>query len=146
MNADDLADAATPAAVAAVAAHKFGALTRDPDPHGEPADAEVGSAILQAVHWRTKEVPQLEGAVDDLAQRPDDPDAVAELRLQLTKALEADAELARVVGGLVEGGIAAVAAAVGDTGDAEESGKAGTAAADGEHKDDGDSGADDSAQ
>jgi hypothetical protein len=109
MDADDLARKVTPAAEAAVAAFRFGALTREPDEHGDPS-REVGCGILQAVYWRTAQAPQLEGAVNDLASRPDDPDAVAALRLQLAKALEADAELARQVEALLVGGVGALAA------------------------------------
>jgi hypothetical protein len=84
-----LAAELTPPAKAAVAAYGTAALTRDAE-QGADEKAEHGRDVLQTVYWRAKNVPQLEGAVTDLAERPEDEDAIGELRLQLTKALEGD--------------------------------------------------------
>jgi hypothetical protein len=108
-----LAAEVTPAAKAAVDAYGTAALTRDPE-EGADENVELGRDVLQTVYWRAKNVPQLEGAVTDVAERPQDEDAVGELRLQLTKALEGDDELFTQTAKLADG----AGAGAGDSGDA----------------------------
>ena len=103
MDTAELAKGITPAAKAAVDAYGTAALTRDPD-EGADAEAELGRDILQTIYWRAKNVPQFEVAVTDVAERPHDQDAVGELRLQMTKALEADQNLADEVSRALQGG------------------------------------------
>ncbi|MFF3878645.1 hypothetical protein [Streptomyces sp. NPDC001978] len=59
------------------------------------ATANLGRRILQAVWHRRNEQGQaeLEAAVQDTAQAPDDEDAAAALRQQIKRALRDDAEL-----------------------------------------------------
>jgi hypothetical protein len=102
MDGSNLISQVVPAAQAAIGAYGTAALTRDPD---ESADAQVelGRELLQTLYWRANNVPQLEGAVDDLATMPGDRDAIGALRLQIRKALAADNvlrdEMAKVLGG-----------------------------------------------
>lgn len=103
MDSSELAREVTPVVRAAVAAYGTAALTRDADEQGEPT-AELGSDILQSVYWRAKNVPMLEGSVNDLAARPHNEDAVGALRLQITKALEADDTLLEIVERSLNGG------------------------------------------
>lgn len=56
------------------------------------ATAGLGQRVLKKI-FQKKDAPQLKDAVDDLAAAPDDPDALAALRLQLRKILNADPEL-----------------------------------------------------
>jgi hypothetical protein len=87
------------------AVHTYGTavLTRDDEPSAE-VGLQLGQAILQDFYWRATTVPQIEGAVTDLVERPKDRDAVSALRLQLRKALEADQELAERVTEMVRTG------------------------------------------
>jgi hypothetical protein len=55
-------------------------------------------------HGPTPETTAVEVAARDVVQRPDDLDAVAALRVQLRKLLEADPDLATELSGLVEEG------------------------------------------
>ena len=71
---------------------------------GAEAAKEVGK---KSVEWAEKawaklrRHPKVAEAARDLAAAPDDPDALAALRLQIKKALQADPELARELAALV---------------------------------------------
>lgn len=105
MDGSNLITQVVPAAQAAVGAYGTSVLTRDPDENAN-AQVELGRELLQTLYWRAKNVPQLEGAVDDLAQMPGDRDAIGALRLQIRKALATDGvlrgEVAKVLGGQTE--------------------------------------------
>jgi hypothetical protein len=95
VNVNDVASVAavaTPYITGAVAAYGASVLGEARD---EVADATVslGRRLLRrifGVHENQVELPQ---ALRDLAAEPDDPDAVATVRLQIRKRLEADAIL-----------------------------------------------------
>jgi hypothetical protein len=57
------------------------------------ATVGLGSRILRLLLGRSSNQPALEGAVMDVAEDPNDADSVAQLRVQLRKALQADPEL-----------------------------------------------------
>jgi len=92
----ELAKEVVPPVKKAVDTYHTAALIKDPDAEGDPV-AENGREILQAVYWRAQPVEPLETAVDDLATSPGDDDAVAELRIQIGKALSADETLVEQV-------------------------------------------------
>jgi hypothetical protein len=60
---------------------------------GEEA-VELGRKIWEKIRKPVEESPRALGAVEEVAEAPDDPDARAGLRRQLLKVLEADPDLA----------------------------------------------------
>jgi hypothetical protein len=79
------------------------------------SEMAAGRALTALERWATKvwrrlrrgpapESTAVQNAAREVVQRPDDLDAVAALRLQLRKLLEADPELATELAGLVEEG------------------------------------------
>ncbi|MFF0064208.1 hypothetical protein ACFYRC_22155 [Streptomyces sp. NPDC005279] len=85
---------AVPYLAGAVGTYGAGVLTRAEDAAVD-ATANVGRRILQAVWHRRSEQEraQLEAAVQDAADAPDDEDAAAALRQQIKRALHEDEEL-----------------------------------------------------
>lgn len=90
-----------PALTSAVAAYGVGVLTRAENAAVE-ATANRGRRILQAV-WRRRneQREQLEQAVQDVADSPEDEDAAAALRQQIKRALREDEELLRELAALL---------------------------------------------
>lgn len=85
---------AGPAVSAAVGAYGVAVLTRAQDAAAD-ATVSMGQRIVQTV-WRRgdeTERAELERAVSEHAEDPDDPDTAAELRTALKRALREDAEL-----------------------------------------------------
>ncbi|MFF1681609.1 hypothetical protein ACFVYG_36875 [Streptomyces sp. NPDC058256] len=85
---------AGPYLTTAVGAYGVAVLTRAEDAAVD-ATANLGRRILQAV-WRRRDAQgraELEAAVQDTADAPDDEDAAAALRQQVKRALREDAEL-----------------------------------------------------
>ncbi|MEV6513437.1 hypothetical protein AB0M61_45975 [Streptomyces sp. NPDC051642] len=83
-----------PYLTAAVGAYGLGVLARAEDA-AVNATANLGRRILQVV-WQRCDAQgraELEAAVQDTAEAPDDADAAAALRQQIKRALRADAEL-----------------------------------------------------
>ncbi|MEH1167343.1 hypothetical protein V6V47_18355 [Micromonospora sp. CPCC 205539] len=95
MDAEVTALAATVVPYVAVAAKAYGTevVTRLQD---VAADATVGlgGRLLRRLLRRPESAPAVEAAVTDLAEDPADEDRVAALRVQVGKALAADAQLA----------------------------------------------------
>ncbi len=83
---------AVPLISAAVGAYGAGVLSRVQD---VAADATVGLGrrVLERIRHRAAQPAALDAAVADLAQSPQDPDAVGALRLQVRKLLAQDPEL-----------------------------------------------------
>ncbi|MBR7835419.1 hypothetical protein KDL01_19245 [Actinospica durhamensis] len=91
---DALLAEAVPVMSGAVAAYGTGVLSRLEDASADAA-VGLGRRMLQSV-WRHAGRPEaVEEAVADLAAAPEDPDALAALRLQVRKVLSADGELLR---------------------------------------------------
>ena len=93
---------AGPYLTAAVVAYGTGVLTRAESAAVE-ATANIGRRMLQAV-WQRRDAQgraELESAVTDAAEEPEDDDASAALRQQLKRALREDAELLRELAGLL---------------------------------------------
>lgn len=85
---------AGPYLTTAVGAYGVAVLTRAEDAAVD-ATANLGRRMLQAV-WRRRDAQgraELEAAVQDTADAPDDEDAAAALRQQIKRALREDAEL-----------------------------------------------------
>ncbi|MCX5247858.1 hypothetical protein OG895_22035 [Streptomyces sp. NBC_00201] len=83
-----------PYLTAAVGAYGMGVLARAEDAAVD-ATANLGQRILQVV-WQRRDAQgraELEAAVQDTAEAPDDADAAAALRQQIKRALRDDAEL-----------------------------------------------------
>ncbi|WP_406271117.1 hypothetical protein OHT93_20200 [Streptomyces sp. NBC_00191] len=102
---------AGPFLTAALGAYGAGVLTRTEDAAVE-ATANVGRRMLQAV-WRRRDEEgraELEAAVQDAAEEPEDEDATAELRQQIKRALREDEELLRELAGLLPAGRVTVTA------------------------------------
>ncbi|MFH8662037.1 hypothetical protein [Streptomyces afghaniensis] len=96
MNADivQLVEQAGPYLTTAVGAYGVAVFTRMESAAAD-ATANLGRRILQAV-WRRRDDQgrvQLEVAVQDAAEAPDDEDAAAALRQHIKRALRDDAEL-----------------------------------------------------
>ncbi|MFH9006855.1 hypothetical protein ACH4E5_26925 [Streptomyces afghaniensis] len=89
-----LAEQAGPYLLTAVSSYGAGVLTRAEDAAVE-ATANLGRRILQAVWHRRGEQgrAELEAAVQDVADDPEDGDAAAALRQQIKRALREDVEL-----------------------------------------------------
>ncbi|WP_326665831.1 hypothetical protein [Streptomyces sp. NBC_00385] len=89
-----LVDAAGPYLTAALTAYGVGVLGRAEDAAVD-ATADVGRRILDSV-WRRRGGQgrtELEAAVGDAAEAPDDADAAAALRQQIKRALREDRQL-----------------------------------------------------
>ncbi|MGW1804753.1 hypothetical protein [Streptomyces sp. NPDC002078] len=89
-----LVERAGPYLTTAVSAYGVAVFTRA-ESAAVDATANVGRRILQAV-WRRRDEQgraELEAAVQDAAEAPDDADAAAAVRQQIKRALREDAEL-----------------------------------------------------
>ncbi|MEU0739140.1 hypothetical protein [Streptomyces sp. NPDC006134] len=89
-----LVEQAGPYLATAVSAYGAAVFTRA-ESAAVDATANLGRRILQAV-WRRRDErgrAELEAAVQDAAEAPDDADAAAAVRLQVRRALREDAEL-----------------------------------------------------
>lgn len=89
-----LVEQAGPYLTAAVGVYGLGVLARAEDAAVD-ATANLGRRILQVV-WQRRDAQgraELEAAVQDTAEAPDDADAAAALRQQIKRALRDDAEL-----------------------------------------------------
>ncbi|MER6031075.1 hypothetical protein [Streptomyces sp. NPDC001851] len=100
MDASLTAAEITPYVVTAIGAYGTAVLTRVRE---QAADATVtlGREILQRFARRNRHREELESAVRDLAENPQDPDFQAALRGQLRRILEQDPELAGELGALL---------------------------------------------
>ncbi|MGW5341950.1 hypothetical protein [Streptomyces sp. NPDC004050] len=100
MDASVAAAEITPYAVAAISAYGTAVLTRVRD---QAADATVslGREILQRFARRNRRRQELESAVRDVAEDPQDADFQAALRGQLRRILEGDPELAAELAALL---------------------------------------------
>ncbi|MFH8774213.1 hypothetical protein [Streptomyces sp. NPDC017958] len=100
MDASLTAAEITPYVVTAIGAYGSAVLTRARE---QAADATVtlGREILQRFTRRNRQRPELESAVRDLAEDPQDPDFQAALRGQLRRILEQDPELIAELGALL---------------------------------------------
>lgn len=89
-----------PAAGAAVAVYGAAVLRRVED---EAAGATVllGRRLLARIRGGAADPTAIDGAVTDLAADPDDPDALAALRLQIRRALAADPALVAEIAALL---------------------------------------------
>ncbi|WP_412076336.1 hypothetical protein ACLF6K_12040 [Streptomyces xanthophaeus] len=100
MDASLTAAEITPYVVTAISAYGTAVLTHVRD---QAADATVslGREILQRFARRTRRRQELETAVQDVADDPQDPDFQAALRGQLRRTLEGDPELAAELAALL---------------------------------------------
>ncbi|WP_330286777.1 hypothetical protein [Streptomyces sp. NBC_00576] len=100
MDASLTAAEVTPYVVSAIGAYGTAVLTRARD---QAADATVslGREILQRFTRRNRHRQELESAVSDVAEDPQDSDFQAALRGQLRRILEGDPELAAELGTLL---------------------------------------------
>lgn len=100
MDASLTAAEITPYVVTAIGAYGSAVLTRARD---QTADATVrlGREILHRCTRRNRHRPELESAVRDLAEDPQNPDFQAALRGQLRRVLEQDPELIAELGALL---------------------------------------------
>lgn len=97
-----LVDQAGPYLTAALTAYGAGVLGRAEDAAVD-ATANVGRRLLDSV-WRRRagqERAELEAAVGDAAEAPDDADAAAALRQQIKRALREDGELLKELAALL---------------------------------------------
>ncbi|HEV3174275.1 MAG TPA: hypothetical protein VGZ32_28255 [Actinocrinis sp.] len=103
---------AFPVMSAAVGVYGAGVLSRVED---VAADATIGLGrrLLQRVWHRAPRPAAVESAVAELAEAPEDPDALGALRLQVRKVLAADPELLAEVAGMLPGRGAATASGEG---------------------------------
>jgi hypothetical protein len=93
---DDIAAIAgqvMPYVTAAIAAYGTAVWTKAQEAAADET-VGLGRRLLQRLARREESRPQLEAAVADVAQAPDDEDFTAALRGQIKKALAADARLA----------------------------------------------------
>jgi hypothetical protein len=88
-----------PYVTAAIGAYGTAVLTRAEEAAAD-ATVSLGQRILLRITGRGPR-PEVEGAVEDLAESPDDEDARAALRMQIKKALREDPELAADIAGLL---------------------------------------------
>ncbi|MFG2985477.1 hypothetical protein ACGFYQ_30170 [Streptomyces sp. NPDC048258] len=100
MDASLTAAEITPYVVSAIGAYGTAVLTRARD---QAADATVslGREILQRFTRRNRHRQELESAVADVAEAPQDPDFQAALRGQLRRILEGDPEFTAELGVLL---------------------------------------------
>ncbi|OKK16602.1 hypothetical protein AMK09_23035 [Streptomyces sp. CB02488] len=101
----NLVDQAGPYLTAALGAYGVGVLARAEDAAVD-ATANVGRRFLDVV-WRRRGEQgraELEAAVRDAAEEPDDADAAAALRQQIKRALREDAELLPELAALLPAG------------------------------------------
>ncbi|NJP96725.1 hypothetical protein HCN51_46120 [Nonomuraea sp. FMUSA5-5] len=82
-----------PYASAAIAAYGSAVLTKAQDVAADETIG-MGQRLLQRIWQRPESQAELESAVADRVQAPDDDDSLAALRLQIKKALAADPALA----------------------------------------------------
>jgi hypothetical protein len=97
-----LVEQAGPYLTTAVSAYGTAVLTRAEDAAAD-ATANLGRRILQAV-WHRRGVQgraELEAAVQEAADDPDDGDALATLRQQIKRALREDAALREELAGML---------------------------------------------
>ena len=97
-----LAAEAVPIATAAMAMYGKAVLAKAWD---DVADVTIkaGLRVLQQVFGRKKEGDALPGVLADVVAHPDDSDVVAQFRLTVRRALEADTALAEEVAAIVAG-------------------------------------------
>lgn len=100
---DMLVGEAASAIGAAVGAYGVGVLTKTEEQAAE-GTVRLGQRLLALILRRSADPAPVQGAVTDLAEATDDPDALASLRLQIRKALLADRRLAADLAALVPGG------------------------------------------
>lgn len=95
-----LAEEAVPIATAAIATYGRAVLAKAWD---EAADATVnaGLQILQRIFGRKKDGEALPGVIAEVAAHPGDNDVVAQFRLAIRRAFEADSSLAEDVAAIV---------------------------------------------
>ena len=89
---DSMIDHVVPAVEAAVVAYGTGVLSRAGD-EAEDATVRLGQRFLTRLLHRSAPSAPLELAVKDLADASGDPDALAQLRLQIKKVLNSDPDL-----------------------------------------------------
>jgi hypothetical protein len=96
----ELAAAAVPFATAAISEYGRAVLAKAWD---DAADATVkaGLRLLQRVFGHKRQGEALPAVLADVIEHPDDADLVAQFRLTIRRALEADPALAREVAALV---------------------------------------------
>lgn len=97
-----LAAEAVPIATAAIGIYGKAVLAKAWD---DVADVTIkaGLRVLQRVFGRKKEGDALPGILADVVAHPDDGDVVAQFRLTIRRALEADPALAKEVAAIVAG-------------------------------------------
>lgn len=97
-----LVEQAGPYLSAAVGAYGAAVFSRAEDAAAD-ATASLGQRILRAVWHRRDDQgrAELEAAVREAVEEPEDPDAAGALRQQIKRALREDAELAAEVAGLL---------------------------------------------
>lgn len=102
MDAAEVSATVVPYIATAITAYGHAVLTRVED---AAADSIVGMGqrIIQRVVRRGRNQAEVETAVSDLADHPDDPDLQATLRVQIKKALQDDPDLKRELQELVSG-------------------------------------------
>ncbi|KUN75587.1 hypothetical protein [Streptomyces griseoruber] len=100
MDASLTAAEITPYIVTAISAYGTAVLTRVRD-QATDATVSLGREILQRFTRRNRHRQELESAVRDVADDPEDPDFQAALRGQLRRILEGDAELAAELAALL---------------------------------------------
>ncbi|MFF4416404.1 hypothetical protein ACFYY8_28110 [Streptosporangium sp. NPDC001559] len=93
MNVADLANQVTPYVVAAIGAYGGAVLAKTQDLAADES-VNLGRRLLRRFVKREESRDRIESAVQDLADEPEDEDALAALRGQLKRALAADPELA----------------------------------------------------
>ncbi|MFC3979029.1 MULTISPECIES: hypothetical protein [Streptosporangium] len=93
MNVADLANQVTPYVVAAIGAYGGAVLAKTQDLAADES-VNLGRRLLRRFVKREESRDRIEFAVQDLADEPEDEDALAALRGQLKRALAADPELA----------------------------------------------------
>ncbi|WP_244190349.1 tRNA-dependent cyclodipeptide synthase [Streptomyces caeruleatus] len=89
-----------PAAGAAVAVYGA-AVLRPVEDEAAGATVRLGQRLLAHIRGRAADPAAIDGAVTDLATDPDDPDALAALRLQIRRALAADPSLVHEIAALL---------------------------------------------
>ncbi|MFE4016819.1 hypothetical protein ACFXPZ_05185 [Streptomyces sp. NPDC059101] len=89
-----------PAAGAAVAVYGAAVLQRVED-EAAGATVRLGQRLLARIRGGAADPTAIDGAVTDLAADPDDPDALAALRLQIRRALAADPALVDEIAALL---------------------------------------------
>lgn len=103
MDALIVANEALPYMTAAITAYGTAVVTKTTDTVAD-ATVSLGRRIVQRLWHRAEGRADLERAIGDLAEAPDDADFQAVLRVQLKRALRADPELAADLAQLLPAG------------------------------------------